>query len=353
MTAVLAAVAGCGGKPPSDAAAAQQMHALPVKTVTVSSAPVPRSDEYVSTIKSRRSATMNSQVDGYLTKILVHSGDRVKAGQPMMEVDPSKQQAALDAAAATEKQKLAVYQYNEIEVERQRKLFQAAVISRDALDIAEQSYKNSKADYDSAVATRQTQQRQLGYYHIQAPFDGVVGDIPVHLGDYVSATTLLTTVDENRDFEVYIYVPAERAMEIKRGLGVDIYDNNQSLIEHTTIDFISPQVDNGLQGILAKAKIRSSPDRVRTEQLVKARVIWSTGNAATVPILAVTRIGGQAFVYVASDEQGKSFARQRAVELGDTVGNSYAVKSGVKAGDRLIVSGIQFLVDGAPVQPLG
>lgn len=337
----------------ADSATAQQPQALPVKTQTIASAPVPRSDEYVSTIKSRRSATMNPQVDGYLTKINVHSGDRVTAGQVLMEIDPSKQEATVAAQAATEKQKLAVYRYNQTEVERQRGLYAAGVISRDALDQAEQAYANSKADYESAVASRLTQEKQLGYYTIRAPFDGTVGDIPVHLGDYVSASTLLTTVDENRDLEAYIYIPTERVSEIRMGLGVDILDNSGNLIEHTAIDFISPQVDNQLQGILVKAPVHSAQARVRTAQLVQARVIWSTSPAPVVPVLAVTRLGSQAFVYVAQDKGGKYVAHQVNVQLGDTVGNDYAVLGGLQNGDKVIVSGTQFLVDGMPVQPLG
>jgi RND family efflux transporter MFP subunit len=343
-------VTACNQAKPATQAAFQ---ALPVQTMTVSSSPVPRSDEYVATIKSRRSATLNPQVDGNLTEILVHSGDRVKAGQLLMKIDPARQEATVQAQAATEQQKLAVFKYNETEIERQRKLFAAGVTSRDTLDQAEQAYANSKADYDSAVASRLTQEKQLGYYHIRAPFDGVVGDIPVHLGDYVSASTLLTTVDENRDLEAYIYVPTERASEVRKGLPVDILDNNEKLIEHTAIDFISPQVDNQLQGILVKAPVRSEEALVRTAQLVKARVVWSSTPTPTIPVLAVTRLGGQAFVYVAQDKGGRYFAHQVAVNLGDPIGNSYAVQSGLKNGDKVIVSGTQFLVDGMPVQPLG
>ncbi len=70
-------------------------------------------------------------------------------------------------------------------------------------------------------------------------------------------------------------------------------------------------------------------------------------------MLAITRIGGQAFVFVAQKSDKGTEAKQRAVTLGDTVGNDYAVLDGLKPGDKVIVSGIQFLVDGAPVQPLG
>ena len=97
------------------------------------------------------------------------------------------------------------------------------------------------------------QEEQLAYYTVRAPFDGVVGDIPVHVGDYVSSSTMLTTVDENKDLEAYIYVPTERASQIRMGLEVDLLDTNGKILEKSKIDFISPQVDNTLQGILAKA----------------------------------------------------------------------------------------------------
>jgi RND family efflux transporter MFP subunit len=340
------------GKPAQQAGAgAPGMQAMPVKTIVVAPQPVPISDEYVSTIKSRRSATISPQVAGNLISILVRSGDRVKAGQLLMVIDPLKQEATVDTQKATEQQKLAVYKYNQIEVERQRKLFAAGVTSRDTLDQAEQSYSNSKADYESSVASRQTQEKELAYYRIRAPFDGIVGDVPVHVGDYVSSTTLLTTVDENRDLEAYIYIPTERAAEVHPGLAVDIVDNSGKPIERTKINFISPQVDDQLQGILAKAPVHSP--LLRTEQLVKAKVIWTTEPTPTVPVLAVTRLGGQTFVYVAQGQDGKFVAKQRAVKLGDTVGNDYAVQSGLASGDKVIVSGTQFLVDGAPVQPLG
>jgi RND family efflux transporter MFP subunit len=326
---------------------------MPVQTQTIATAPVPQYDEYVSTIKSRRSATINPQVDGNLVKIYVHSGDRLHAGQLLMEIDPAKQEATVSSSHATEQQKLAVFQYNQIEVQRQRNLFEQGVSSRDAFDQAEQSYKNSQADYESAVATTQSQRKQLGYYHIAAPFDGIVGDVPVHLGDYVSSSTMLTTVDENRDLEAYIYIPTERVTQIRKGLKVVILDNSENLLERTAIDFISPQVDNNLQGILVKAPVHADLGKLRNLQQIKARVVWTTSSIPVVPVLAVTRLGGQAFVYVATDQGGKYVAKQRPITIGDTVGNDYSVLSGLQNGEKVIVSGTQFLMDGAPVQPLG
>jgi RND family efflux transporter MFP subunit len=344
---------GCSKPPANPSAADPNGQGMPVQTITVSASPVPQSDEYVATIKSRRSATLTPQVDGNLTKILVRSGDHVKAGQILMVIDPVKQQAILDAQAATENQKLAVYQFNQLEVDRQRQLFAAGVTSRDALDQAEQAYRNSKADYEAAVASRKTQASQLSYHQIQAPFDGVVGDIPVHVGDYVSASVQLTTVDDNGEFEAYIYIPAEKTGQVSTGLPVHILDNSGKLIEQARIDFVSPQVDNGLQGILAKARLHTGSVALRNAQLVKASVIWSTVATPTVPVLAISRLGGQAFVYVVQREGGKAIAKQRPVQLGDTIGNDYAVLSGLRKGDQVIVSGTQLLTDGAMVRPAG
>lgn len=348
--AITLTLAGCGKH---QADSAPKMQAMPVQVLPVALSSVPNSDEYVATIKSRRSATINPQVDGNLTRIQVHSGDRVKAGQLLMVIDPIKQEATVEAAVQTEKQKKAVYDYNQIQVVRERKLFDAQVVSRDALDQAEQSFSNSKADYESAVASRVTQERQLSYYRITAPFDGIVGDVPVHVGDYVSPQTLLTTVDENRDLEAYIYVPAEKTAQLRTGLDVNLTDNNGNLLEKTKINFLSPQVDSQLQGILVKAPVHSSLEKLRNAQLIKARITWSTAPAPLIPVLAVVRIGGADFVYVAAQQNGMYVAQQRTVKLGDTLGNDYAVLEGLKQGDKLIVSGMQFLVNGMPVQPLG
>ena len=190
---------------------------MPVQVAPVTLSPVPNSDTYVATIKSRRSATMQPQVDGNLVKIFVKSGDLVKAGQVLMRIDPLKQMATVQSQQGTQAQKKALYDYTEIQVERQRKLFEAGVVSRDAFDQATQAYQNAKADLDANAALSDTQRQQLAYYDIRAPFTGIVGDVPVHLGDYVSPTTLLTTVDENADLEAYIYIPTERAGLVRQG----------------------------------------------------------------------------------------------------------------------------------------
>ena len=334
LTLAVLAATGCQRKPAAAAGAGPQ--GLPVQTVTVAMAPVAQSSEYVATIKSRNSATLQPQVSGPLTAIHVKSGDHVKKGAPLIEIDPRQQQAQVASLRATERQKKALYDYDTIEQDRQQKLFDAGVTSRDTLQQAQQAFENAKADYEAAVESRKTQEQLLGYYTIRAPFDGVVGDIPVHVGDYITTTTILTTVDESNALEAYVYIPTERAAEVRMGLAIDLTDNNGKLIEKTQVDFISPEVDSTLQGILVKAAVRSAPETLRNAQIVKAKVIWSTKTMA-----------------VMQKQSGMVVAHRTPVVLGDTVGNNYSIVSGLSAGDRVIVTGIQFLVDGMPVIPLG
>jgi RND family efflux transporter MFP subunit len=349
ICSVACVLAGCKPAPP----APPPPQAMPVQVAPVTLSPVPSSDTYVATIKSRRSSTMQPQVDGNLVKIFVKSGDVVKAGQVLMRIDPLKQVASVQSQQGTQAQKKAVYDYNKIEVERQRKLFEAGVVSRDAYDQANQAYENSKGDYESNAALTDTQKQQLAYYDIRAPFNGVVGDIPVHLGDYVSPTTLLTTVDENADLEAYIYIPTERASLVRKGLPVQILDTAGNVLVKSTVSFISPQVDNGLQSILAKAEIPRTTQLLRNQQLVKARVTWSTAPAPTIPVLAVSLVGGQTFVYVATPKGEGYIAHQIPVTVGETVGNTYPVLGGLEPGQKVITSGLQFLQEGASVKPLG
>ena len=271
MTAGLLAlaVAGCSKPAPPPPAPA----AMPVQVQPVSMSDVPRGDTYVATIKSRRTTTVLPQVDGRVTRILVHSGQNVKSGQLLLQIDPLKQLATVQQGVATELQSKAQYQYNQLDVERQRQLYAAGVISKQAFDQATQSFGSTQGAYNAASAATQTQREELVYYQVRAPFAGIVGDIPVHQGDYVSPTTTLTTVDEDRDLEAYIYVPTERSSLVHNSLPVELLDTAGKTLAKTAIYFVSPQVDNTTQSILAKAPVApgagapQSADRERTRHL--------------------------------------------------------------------------------------
>jgi RND family efflux transporter MFP subunit len=326
--------------------------AMPVQVELVASKPIALTTEYLSLLKSRHSASINPQVEGYITKIFVKSGDRVTAGAPLLQIDPLKQEATVSSQEASRLAQESSVNLARINLDRAKKLSDAGVIAKSDLDNAQTTYDTAVAQLKSLEQQVQQQEVELHYYKVSAPMDGIVGDIPVHLGDRVTVSTLLTTVDEPGALEAYIYVPAARAHDLRLGLPVHLLDEAGNPLTDSRITFISPQVDSDTQTVLAKAAIPNTKANLRIAQQVRAQVVWSTAPGAVVPVLAVTRINGQFFVFVASKEAKGTFARQRVVKVGDIVGNDYAVLDGLKTGDHLIVSGTQFLQDGAPVSEL-
>jgi len=121
------------------------------------------------------------------------------------------------------------------------------------------------------------------------------------------------------------------------------------VLAESQITFVSPQVDAETQTVLAKAAISPSKANFRISQQVRAQLSWGSRMGQVVPILAVQRINGQLFAFVASKEPNATVAKQRLLRVGETVGNDYAILEGINPGDHVIVSGLQFLQDGAPV----
>jgi multidrug efflux pump subunit AcrA (membrane-fusion protein) len=115
------------------------------------------------------------------------------------------------------------------------------------------------------------------------------------------------------------------------------------------VNFISPQVDTNTQSILAKAPV-TQVEHLRSQQLVRARITWSTHPGVTIPVVAVSRVNGQYFAFIADEQNGGAVARQKPLQLGEIVGNDYTVAGGLKQGEKVIVSGGQSLVDGAPIK---
>jgi RND family efflux transporter MFP subunit len=194
------------------------------------------------------------------------------------------------------------------------------------------------------------QQAQLHYYTVTAPTNGIIGDIPVHVGDRVSTSTLLTTVDEPGNLEAYIYVPVEHAQDLRSGEVVDLLDDAGVVIAHSSIFFVSPQIDTGTQTVLAKALIPNPGNKFRTDEFVNARITWRIDKELVIPVLAVSRINGQFFAFLAEQGQSGAVARQQQIQVGDILGNNYIIVGGIKPGDHIVTSGFQFLVDGAPVK---
>jgi RND family efflux transporter MFP subunit len=342
----------CGGNSVRGAAP-QAPPGIPVKVETAQLVSVKDTTEYVATLKSRDSAVIMPQVEGQITDIYVRSGARVSPGTPLMQIDPAKQQATVKTQEDTLAAKQAEVEWDKQEFERSSGLYAAKVISKQALDQSHTALSQALAQLQALQAQVRQETVQLHYYRVTAPSTGIVGDIPVRVGDRVTNTTVLTTVDKLGSLEAYVYVPIERSSQLRRNLPVQIIDQSGNVVAESRINFVSPQVDSTTQAVLAKAPIANLSDQLRNAQFIHARIVWGTQDRPVVPVLAVSRIGGQYFAFVAEQQDGKTVAHQKPLRVGEMTGNNYVVLEGIKPGDKVIVSGTQFLIDGAPVVPQG
>jgi RND family efflux transporter MFP subunit len=333
-----------GGAPPA-------MPPTPVSTVTLAPKPIPNASEFVATIRSLRSTTVQPQVEGLVRQVLVRAGDRVTAGQPLIQIDPERQQATVNATESQQLAREADLAFAKQQLARAQKLFEAGAVSRAELEQAETAQKTAEAQLAAIQSQIREDQVQLQYYRVTAPTDGIIGEITIRQGDRVTPATLITTIDAPAGLEAYINVPLERAADVREGLTVELLDANGQTIATNPITFVAPRADDRTQSILVKATLRQVPPSLRVMQYVRARIIWSNNPALAVPVVAVTRLAGQYFVFVAEQAEQGFVARQKPVTLGEVVGNDYVVRGGLQAGERVIVSNIQKIGEGAPVTP--
>jgi RND family efflux transporter MFP subunit len=322
---------------------------MPVQVQPVKSVTIPDTTEYLSVLKSRHSANINPQVEGQVVRIFVKSGDHVRAGQALLQIDPLKQQATVSSQEASRAAQEANVALAKVSFERSKRLYEAGVIAKADFDTAQANYDASVAQLKALEEQVNTQRAELKYYLVAAPMDGIVGDVPVRAGDRVQVTTLLTTVDEPGALEAYIYVPVDRSRSLHVALPVKLTDPSGALLANTTITFVSSQVDPDTQTVLAKAAVPNAQNKLRVSQQVRAQVTWGQRQGAAIPFLSLNRINGQYFAFIAVNEGQGAVARQKLLKIGDNIGNDVEVLDGIKPGDHLIVSGTQFLQDGAPV----
>ncbi|HTM25882.1 MAG TPA: efflux RND transporter periplasmic adaptor subunit [Vicinamibacterales bacterium] len=352
----LALAAGCGrGNGPAGGGAAQPGRgggapAAGVTIVTLAPTPIEESSEFISTVRSLHSTTVQPQVEGRVTKIYVKSGDNVKAGALLLQIDPEKQRATVNNTESQRAAREADVAYWKAQVERLQSLLKAGAISQNEFDTAQHNLDTAQANLSSLDAQVREGRVELQYYRLTAPTAGVVGDLAIREGDRVTTSTVITTIDDKAGLEAYIDVPVDRGPDLRIGLPVQILDPSGRVIATNPISFVAPRVDPATQTVLAKSLLRQAPPAIRVQQFVRTRVIWRSAPGLLIPITAVSRVNGQYFCFVAEQSDKGLVAHQRPVQVGELQGNDYVVKGGLKAGDRLITAGIQKIADGAPVK---
>lgn len=392
------------GQQPQQAAIGQQpqSQAIPVKLITLAPTMVTNSTDFVGSLAAEQVVEVRPEATGRVQRIFVAAGDRIAAGARLVELKPDQAEANLASLLATVNSERAVETnvQSEIAALRADRIALQADVELKTEDFkrieflvkegafSEQQLDQAKRDRDVAIATleaideriaaaratleqaqanRQAAQAnanraaaQLEETVITAPFSGVVGDLAVKLGDVVTDSDTLTTLTQNNVLNLSISIPTERAPELQLGQLVELVTEQGNILNTGEISFIDPNVNPAQQTLLAKATFLNPGELLRNGQFVRARLVWRTEPGLLVPTVAITRLAGKPFVFVAEVPTADDnvppdtdwIARQRPVELGQIQGDAYNILSGVQPSDRIVVSGILNLTDGTPIAPL-
>jgi RND family efflux transporter MFP subunit len=218
-----------------------------------------------------------------------------------------------------------------------------------------QEIAQAQAQVSQAAAQVKSAQVQLKYAKVLAPFTGTVGDIPLKVGDYAAKGDALTTLTKNDSFDLNLSIPFARARQLRTGTSVELLDATGKSVEMGKVGFIAPNATADSQTILAKANFANSSGRLLNRQSVQARVIWDKRLGISIPVTAVSRLGGKTFVFVAEagkqSPDGKSslVARQQPVDLEAIEGTNYQVTKGLRPGEKIVTSGLLNLTNGVPI----
>ncbi|MEA5526555.1 efflux RND transporter periplasmic adaptor subunit [Nodularia spumigena] len=208
-----------------------------------------------------------------------------------------------------------------------------------------------------AAAQVQVAQVQKQYTNVVAPLTGILGDIPAKVGDFVSQGDPLTTLNKNETLELNLSIPFSEVERLRVGLPVQVLDAEGKPAVTGKVSFISPNISVNTQNILAKATFTNARNQILNRLNVQAKVIWEERPGILIPTEAISRMGGQTFVFVAqAPAESKAgmpnlVAQQKPVKLGAIQGNDYQVLEGLEAGDKIVIAGILNLTNGAPIMP--
>ncbi len=372
--------------------------------------------DFVARLDSRQSVTLQPRVSGQVAEILVQAGATVSSGQLLLRVDAREQQAqvrnqqaavqnaqaevraaqtdvqaeqaTLKSLQANQRARQADVELSRQEYQRFQQLFREGATSQQELDRqrnqvrvaqareeeakaqvrsqeavivrAEARLTRAQASLSQAQASLSQAQAILQFYNITAPFGGQIGNIPVKVGDFVNSSTPLLTLTQNHNLELNLDIPLERAPDLRLGMPVQLLSVQGEVMQTGRIFFISPTVNPQSQTVPVKAAFANPQGRLRSDQFARVRVVWATRPGVLVPVTAISRLGGQDFVFLAQPfrESGCKtavlpnpgpppqvqptdlVAVQTQVQLGKIVGNTQEVLTGVTADSRLIPTGI-------------
>ena len=343
-------LSGCRGQP------VRRPQPLAVRVEPVSAYPFPEQVQTISTLEAPEEVNLAAQAGGRIQSLLIRQGDQVRAGQLLVVLDQTQLQEQVRALEGQRQESLLNYQRFEF-LARQGA---ASAIQRDA----------QRQNLLAADANLRARRADLAYKDLRAPIDGVVSDVAVKPGDVISAGTPFTTIQRTARLLARLEVSSRYGSRVRPGQAVRLSASGAGPELEGRVVSIDPRVNSATQTFLVKAALANADGRFRNGERVATRLLLGNRPQLAVPALAVTRISGQTFVFVAGSlaelqhtpgnvtlaglenlPPTSRFALQRPVSLDRLQEGRYPVRKGLEPGEALIVSNLISLRHGTPVTP--
>lgn len=353
---VVAMLAGCG---PSEQQAAAP--ATPVAAMTVAATRVDVTEDLPGRVAAVRVAEIRPQVSGIVQRRLFEQGTEVRPGQPLFQINPAPFKAEMDTAAASLQRAQAALERAKVQAARFKPLVEADAISRQVYDDAVSQRDQAAADVAQARATLARRQLDLKFATVEAPIAGRIDQALVTEGALVSSSDSQPMARIQQIDQVYVDVrqPAASLDALRgalaaqpqasdgNGLPVDVLRDDDTRYDvKGRMLFSGVNVDPGTGDVLLRVLVDNPKRQLLPGMYVRARIPRAHyANAVMVPQQAVVRAGGKPQVWVLD---AKGNAHLKAVEVGELTNRSYRIKSGLQAGQKIVVEGMERLTDGAP-----
>lgn len=341
--------AACGGDDAGDPAGQAGPRATPVEVAEARRDVLSVRLASVGSLQADNIVEIRPETDGTVAAVPVAEGETVRRGAVLVRLDGRELAAELAAAEAAVRRAETERGNLDRRLERNRGLYDKGAISAQTLDDLEASRDAAAARLEEAEAQRDLAARELEKTVIRAPFAGTAGARDLYPGDYVTAGQPLFTLVDDDPLRVEFTVPEQYLgrLEVDRPVRLEVRSRPDESFTGRVV-FVSPRVDPRSRTVVLKAAVPNPAGELRAGQFADVELeLERRADALLVPESAIVPRGGENFVYVVD---GDGNARERRVELGAREPGRVEIRSGVSAGERVVLAGQQRLRDGGPVR---
>ncbi len=333
-----------------------------VEVATVVQQDTPIYSEWVAVLDGYVNAQIQPHVSGYIIKQNYKEGSVVNKGNVLFEIDPRPFKASLDQAKAQLAQAEAQFGKASLDVQRDIPLAQARAIAQSQLDTEIQAKLGAQAVVQAAKANVEQAELNIEWTRVTSLVSGIAGGAQVQIGNLVGPSSVLTSVSQVDPIKAYFTVseqqftdfhrrfPTQASVEEqRRRIPLQLMLADGSVYERTGTIYFADREINPATGTIRIAGVFPNPNNLlRPGGYGRVRASVRTQNGALlVPQRAVTELQGSQQVAVVGADNKVSI---RSVKVGERVGNLWIVTEGLKAGERVVVEGLQKVRDGVPVK---